>query len=113
MIDARDQLVSSRPPASTRRQGIGGPTARSASGKPAKPALQVERVFSDPKLGPFAQMEWEKRTAEITDERIDEASFWLGEPHGQRLWDIRGRVRDFLVRLSSGSVQEFRAASIS
>src|SRR5205814_2479022 len=28
----------------------------------------VERVFSDPRTNPFAQLEWERRTAEITDD---------------------------------------------
>jgi len=31
-------------------------------------ALRFERVFSDPAVEPFAQMEWERRTAEITDD---------------------------------------------
>ncbi|HSH39859.1 MAG TPA: vitamin B12-dependent ribonucleotide reductase [Chthoniobacterales bacterium] len=30
--------------------------------------LRFERVFSDPKCAPFDQIEWEKRTAEITDD---------------------------------------------
>ncbi len=30
--------------------------------------LRFERVFSDPKCTPFDQIEWEKRTAEITDD---------------------------------------------
>lgn len=30
--------------------------------------LAVERVFSDPKVNPFDQIEWDKRTAEITDD---------------------------------------------
>jgi len=33
-----------------------------------KRALRFERVFSDPAVEPFAQMEWERRTAEITDD---------------------------------------------
>ncbi|MDQ6622034.1 MAG: vitamin B12-dependent ribonucleotide reductase, partial [Verrucomicrobiota bacterium] len=34
-----------------------------------KPAgLRFERCFSDPKCAPFDQIEWEKRTAEITDD---------------------------------------------
>jgi len=40
--------------------------------KPAKSetkkALRIERVFSDAKIKPFDQVEWEKRTAEITDD---------------------------------------------
>ena len=34
----------------------------------AKKELTIERVFSDPKVKPFDQIEWEKRTAEITDD---------------------------------------------
>src|SRR5256712_6075968 len=30
--------------------------------------LRVERVFSDPTVAPFDQIEWERRTAEITDD---------------------------------------------
>ena len=30
--------------------------------------LRVPRVFSDPQISPFEQIEWEKRTAEITDD---------------------------------------------
>src|SRR5437867_851444 len=30
--------------------------------------LHVDRVFSDPVLAPFDQVEWERRTAEITDD---------------------------------------------
>src|SRR3954471_16183986 len=53
----------------------------SSLGKPSKAArrdqnrrpkkasgLRFERVFSDPKCAPFDQIEWEKRTAEITDD---------------------------------------------
>src|SRR6476659_362264 len=31
-------------------------------------ALRFERVFSDPAVEPFAQMEWERRPADITDD---------------------------------------------
>lgn len=31
-------------------------------------ALRIERVFSDPNVSPFDQVEWERRTAEITDD---------------------------------------------
>ena len=30
--------------------------------------LRFERVFSDPAVAPFEQLEWERRTAEITDD---------------------------------------------
>ena len=33
-----------------------------------KNRLRVERVFSDPKVKPFDQIEWDRRTAEITDD---------------------------------------------
>jgi ribonucleoside-diphosphate reductase alpha chain len=34
----------------------------------AKKSLRVDRVFSDAKVNPFDQIEWDKRTAEITDD---------------------------------------------
>src|SRR6266403_5414648 len=34
----------------------------------AKKALPIERVFSSSKTSPFDQLEWEHRTAEITDD---------------------------------------------
>ncbi|MBA2269778.1 MAG: vitamin B12-dependent ribonucleotide reductase [Chthoniobacterales bacterium] len=50
----------------------GRPCSRSgaATGGGAKKGtgLRFERVFSDPKCSPFDQIEWEKRTAEITDD---------------------------------------------
>ncbi len=40
--------------------------ARKASRKPTR--LVIPHVFSDPKVEPFDQIEWERRTAEITDD---------------------------------------------
>ena len=37
-------------------------------GKKKKGGLDFERVFSDATLPPFDQIEWERRTAEITDD---------------------------------------------
>ena len=34
----------------------------------AKKSLRVERIFSDAKVKPFDQIEWDRRTAEITDD---------------------------------------------
>jgi ribonucleoside-diphosphate reductase alpha chain len=69
MIDAQDAVVS----APTKTQRRGGSTTMSRnqsakSSKPAKSALKLTRVFSDAKVKPFDQIEWEKRTAEITDD---------------------------------------------
>ncbi len=41
---------------------------RPKSSRKKKRGLRFERVFSDAKVGPFEQMEWERRTAEITDD---------------------------------------------
>src|ERR1035438_8301504 len=35
---------------------------------PGKKTLQLERTFSDPSIYPYDQLEWERRTAEITDD---------------------------------------------
>ena len=68
MIDARDPLSSAptasaprRSPATTRRPGT--PTVKARVRH-----LKVIRQFSDPKIKPFDQIEWECRNAEITDD---------------------------------------------
>jgi ribonucleoside-diphosphate reductase alpha chain len=70
MIHAREEISSSAPKAGSRRPGT-IPVARTV--KPgrssgAKKALPVQRVFSDAKVKPFDQLEWDRRTAEITDD---------------------------------------------
>ncbi len=68
MIDARAHLPSSAPTA-RRRRSSNPTTARARSGSAASAkSLVIERIFSDPKIKPFDQIEWEKRTAEITDD---------------------------------------------
>ncbi|MGA2541234.1 MAG: vitamin B12-dependent ribonucleotide reductase [Verrucomicrobiota bacterium] len=64
MIAPPDQIQSPVKTQNSRR-----PDASSAS-PPASPAqsLPLERVFSDPNLKPFDQIEWDRRTAEITDD---------------------------------------------
>jgi len=44
------------------------PKSRSTPRSPSKRRLPVERVFSDAKVKPFDQVQWERRTAEITDD---------------------------------------------
>ena len=68
MIDARDEVISA-PSTTPRRRGTTIPATRSRKqlNGNAK-GLKMERVFSDPKVKPFDQIEWDKRTAEITDD---------------------------------------------
>ena len=69
MIDVREEaLVSGSFPGP-------GRTARSRMGRTGrkggaslKKALRIERVFSDSKTSPFDQIEWDRRSAEITDD---------------------------------------------
>ncbi|HEY1169781.1 MAG TPA: vitamin B12-dependent ribonucleotide reductase [Verrucomicrobiae bacterium] len=72
MIDAREGVVSSSP-AKSRQRNPRVTASRSAKPSPKKPAkknrtLAVDRVFSAPGVHPFDQIEWDKRTAEITDD---------------------------------------------
>jgi len=67
MIDARDHLQSTATTAHRRRASTSSTAARVRVGQAAK-SLPIERVFSDPEIKPFDQIEWEKRTAEITDD---------------------------------------------
>jgi len=53
-------LNESSKPAVRRKRGSGG--------KQKSSGLHFERVFSDPAVKPFDQVEWERRTAEITDD---------------------------------------------
>ena len=69
MIDAREEAVSAAPKSTGRRSpkvsaGRAVKTSKSATGK----SLRLERVFSDAKVKPFDQLEWDRRTAEITDD---------------------------------------------
>src|SRR5678816_285596 len=69
MIDSTQDVVSSSLHRSRRRSA---PVAASRPVKPSttssKKSLNVERVFSDAAINPFDQIEWERRTAEITDD---------------------------------------------
>src|SRR5476651_2224584 len=69
MIDAREEILSAAPKAAHHR------TAKVSAGREIKPqkgsskkSLSIERIFSDAKIKPFDQIEWDKRTAEITDD---------------------------------------------
>jgi ribonucleoside-diphosphate reductase alpha chain len=65
MIDAREDIVSTKQTSPRRRSGL-ATTSRTKNSE--KKSLRVERVFSDPKINPFDQIDWDKRTAEITDD---------------------------------------------
>src|ERR1700734_2379200 len=66
MIDVREEVMTSG--RASRRSAKNNNSARGI--KPAKAAktLPITRVFSDAKVKPFEQIEWDKRTAEITDD---------------------------------------------
>src|SRR5437868_11161417 len=65
MIDARHEVLSSTATHRRRSPALSGerPARRNA-----KSGLRIERLFSDPKIKQFDQIEWDRRTAEITDE---------------------------------------------
>src|SRR5205823_11628341 len=66
MIDARNEV----PPPATAR-GRRRPSSRSnrrAAPTRSAHALKIDRVFSTASVHPFDQIEWERRTAEITDD---------------------------------------------
>jgi len=67
MIDAADQAVSSTP-AKARRSAAKAPKVSKSRSRKAKKTLKIDRIFSDARIKPFDQIEWEKRTAEITDD---------------------------------------------
>jgi ribonucleoside-diphosphate reductase alpha chain len=65
MIDARDEVHPAVQ--SPHRKRSKPARARVAPARPDK-SLPMDRVFSDAAVKPFDQIEWEKRTAEITDD---------------------------------------------
>jgi ribonucleoside-diphosphate reductase alpha chain len=72
MIDAREDVSTPAPKTTGRRQPK-LTTTRSvkpdkSDRKKSPKSLRIERVFSDAKVKPFDQVEWDKRTAEITDD---------------------------------------------
>ncbi|HIL73258.1 MAG TPA: vitamin B12-dependent ribonucleotide reductase, partial [Verrucomicrobia bacterium] len=70
MIDANDSLTAptSRSPRRSTSPKVTTPKRGSlAKGKPRQ-GIKVERVFSDAKRNPYDEIEWDNRTAEITDE---------------------------------------------
>ena len=69
MIDTREEVLSSAPKAAHRRTAkVSAAREIKPQKSPAKKSLPIERIFSDAKVKPFDQIEWDKRTAEITDD---------------------------------------------
>src|SRR5215210_8108260 len=63
------QLKPGLQPSSLNRTRNNTPPSKWRNGNKKKHgALHFERVFSDAKIRPFEQIEWERRTAEITDD---------------------------------------------
>jgi ribonucleoside-diphosphate reductase alpha chain len=69
MIDAREDVLTTTAHAGRRRAAKVSAARNAKSTKAAtNRPLPVKRVFSDAKVKPFDQIEWDKRTAEITDD---------------------------------------------
>src|SRR5438046_10764895 len=62
------QLKPGIPPASLNRPEKQAERERNRSDKKNKTGLSFKRVFSDAAVAPLDQVEWERRTAEITDD---------------------------------------------
>ncbi len=87
MIDTSDQVLESDP-VHGRRSKASVKSARGgqrSTSSVVKKGLPLRRVFSDAKVKPFDQIEWDKRTAEITDdggkvifkqENVEVPKFW-------------------------------------
>ena len=82
MIDARHEVASSSAATTHRRKALG---TKRQTRSAARKSLRVSRTFSDAKVKPFDQIEWDHRTAEITDdngkvifkqENVEVPKFW-------------------------------------
>jgi ribonucleoside-diphosphate reductase alpha chain len=69
MIDTREETLASVT-TQTRRKTATVTATRTSKSTPgqATRSLPITRVFSDAKIKPFDQIEWDRRTAEITDD---------------------------------------------
>jgi ribonucleoside-diphosphate reductase alpha chain len=69
MIDVTGEVLSASA-AKSQRRASSAPLARNSrrAESPTKKCLTLNRVFSTPGVNPFDQIEWERRTAEITDD---------------------------------------------
>jgi ribonucleoside-diphosphate reductase alpha chain len=70
MIESSEQDLVGAASHAPRRRPAAATASRTAkhAGSGQKNALNLARVFSDAKVNPFEQVEWEQRTAEITDD---------------------------------------------
>ncbi len=68
MIDVSEDAVSASSQSRRRAQPAAANAVRSGRADASNLKLSMERVFSDPTKDPFEQVEWERRTAEITDD---------------------------------------------
>ncbi len=68
MIDAREEVSAPAQQHTGHRRGTKVSVSREIKSKGAGKFLKVERIFSDAKVKPFDQVEWECRLAEITDD---------------------------------------------
>ncbi len=69
MIVASEQVMADAPAQGRRRAAtVTGTRVPKNPLSAVKKLLSIERTFSDPKVNPFDQLEWERRTAEITDD---------------------------------------------
>ena len=69
MIDTTEEAMAEAPPQGRRRPTTVAATRapKNSAGSPRK-TLSIARTFSDSKIKPFDQIEWDQRTAEITDD---------------------------------------------
>ena len=68
MIDAREDVSTASATQSRRRPASVSANRNSRSATTHSKSLPIKRVFSDAKVKPFDQIEWDRRTAEITDD---------------------------------------------
>src|SRR5208282_2227952 len=69
MIDVTEQVSAEAPPHSRRRSAtVTATRPPKSNGGASRKSLCIQRTFSDPKISPYDQLEWERRTAEIADD---------------------------------------------
>ena len=67
------------------------PKSSTSPARKKKRGLRFERLFSDAKVAPFDQLEWERRNAEITDDGGTLRQFSITTPFGDCTFRFRER----------------------
>src|SRR5437763_1607698 len=100
------QLKPGIRPSSLQQSRKSSVRTKSRASKKKNTGLRFVRVFSDANIGPFDQIDWERRTAEITDDGV-KVIFTQGDIEVPKSWRALATkmavTKDFYGDIANGS----------